>query len=229
MPGGMLFLAADTEPPTVQLSAPVYASDRSRDRAFYLRWRGRGDIARYRLEVRPNGIVVGRWRTVAITTRTRASFTGKPGITYVFRLRARDRTGNLSSYDYRRTSVPIDDRNPHVGRGPGWELVRHRPAWGGTLTRARRAGLELAVPFRGTRVALIASRSPRGGTLLVSLAGRLAAVSLRGHHRHRRVVFRSRRLAPGRHVLRIRTLDRGTADIDAIGVDKGPAPPLVRR
>src|ERR671914_1068559 len=101
----MPFLAADAEPPTVHLSAPVYASEGSRDRRFGLRWRGSPDVARYRLEVRPHAIATPRWRTIAVTRRTRASFRGRPGITYVFRLRARDGAGNLSPYDYAQTTV----------------------------------------------------------------------------------------------------------------------------
>jgi hypothetical protein len=221
----------DTDAPQVRLIAPRYASQHSRHGRFALRWRGRdagSGIARYRLEVRRNAIVTPRWRTIATTPRTRASFHSRAGITYLFRLRARDRAGNLSVYQYAETSVPFDDRNPHLRTDPGWWPVRAGSAWLGTLTRAHREGMELAFPFHGTQVALLASRRPQGARLLVSVSGRLAAVSLRGRRRARQTVFSSLRLPPGLHVLRVRTLDAGVADIDGVAVDQGPAPPRRR-
>lgn len=220
--------APDADRPQVRLHAPSYASDRSTNGSFELRWRGsdRGSgIARYRLEARPNAIVTAPWRTVARTRRTRVGFHGRAGITYVFRLRARDRAGNLSDYDYAESAVPLDDSDPRARRDPGWRRIAHRTAWQRTITRVARRGRELSLSFEGTRVALIASRHRRGATLLVSVAGRLRAVSLRGRHRHRQAVFRSQRLVPGPHLLRIRTVDDGTADIDGFAVDAGPDPP----
>src|SRR4051794_20005847 len=191
--------AGDSDPPQVRLLAPQYASQHSRDGRFALHWRGRDvgtGIARYRLEVRRNAIVTPRWRTLATTSRTRASFHGRAGITYLLRIRARDRAGNLSVYQYAETSVPFDDRNPHLRRDPGWFWLPSRTAWQGTLTRARHEGLELAFPFHGTQVALVASRRPRGARLLVSVSGRVTSVSLRGRRRARPAVFRSPRLPP---------------------------------
>ena len=78
--------------------------------------------------------------------------------------------------------------------------------------------------FRGTRAALIAHRSRRAGRVRISVAGRSRVVSLRGRSRHRRVVFRSRRLLSRRHVLVIRSLGGGPVDLDAIGIEAGPRP-----
>src|SRR4051794_559832 len=142
--------AGDSDPPQVRLLAPQYASQHSRDGRFALRWRGRDvgtGIARYRLEVRRNAIVTPRWRTLATTSRTRAGFHGRAGITYLLRIRARDRAGNLSVYQYAETSVPFDDRNPGLRADRGW--------WAGQLSlglarhpdphspRRDRAGLSL--------------------------------------------------------------------------------------
>jgi hypothetical protein len=101
-----------------------------------------------------------------------------------------------------------------------------RLAYGRTLRRGRAAGLAASLSFRGERVALIASRTRGGARLLVTVDGRSRMVSLRARgNRYRQVVFASPRLTPGLHVLRVRTLSRGLADIDAIGVDTGPPPP----
>jgi glycerophosphoryl diester phosphodiesterase len=218
-------LVPDRLPPHVRLSAPRYASDRSRRSRFAVRWRGtdRGSgIARYRLEARRNANVATRWRTIAHTNRTRAAFRGRAGATYLFRLRAGDRFGNLSAYGYGVTVVPRDDRAGSLRLSRGWLRVPSRGAYRRTLTRAPVAGARARLRFRGSRVALIARRSPRGGRLLVRLDGRRRVISLRGRPRQRLVVFRSPRLRPTRHVLALASLGGGVVDLDGVGVTTGP-------
>jgi glycerophosphoryl diester phosphodiesterase len=222
-------LTPDRLRPEVALLAPSYASDHSLGRRFRLRWRGsdRGSgIARYTLEVRRSTNVPSRWRTLrARTTRTVASFRGRASVGYLFRVRARDRFGNLSRYAYDKTVVPRDDRSGRLRFSPGWERIRRSGAWGRTLTRGRHAGLSMELGFRGERVTVIGRRVPRGGLLLVTLDGRSRAVRLRGRDRYRRLVFRSRRLLPGRHRLVLHTLGGGIVDLDAVAIDTGPPPP----
>jgi hypothetical protein len=223
----------DAQRPVVRLDAPDYASDRSHTRAVLVRWTGLDQgsgIARFTLEARLRTNASTRWRVVASGTgSTRASFRGHAGRTYDFRLRARDRFGNLSRYDYDQTVVPLDDRSRRLGLSGGWRPVGHRPAYGHTLTRASGPGQEARLAFRGTAAAVIASRKRRGGRLRVLLDGRERVISLRGRHRHRRVVFRSRLLRPGRHLLRLQALGPGVVDLDGVAVDSGPSPPGNRR
>jgi hypothetical protein len=219
----------DRTRPVVHLLAPGHASDFSLGRRFQVRWfgtdRGSG-IARYRLEARRSTNVSPRWRTVIDgTTDTTAAFRGRPGVTYLFRLRARDRAGNLSRYDYDQTVVPRDDRSRHLRYSRGWHRIRRGAAYGRTLTRARRAGLTAHLTFRGSRVALIARRVRGGGSLLVTVDGRSRVVRLAGTPRYRQAVLHSRQLPPGLHLLTIRTLGGGIADLDAVGVHAGPGPP----
>ncbi len=46
--------------------------------------------------------------------------------------------------------------------------------------------------------------------------GRSRVVSLRGRPRFKSVLFTSRRLRPGRHTLRVRTLGRNPVELDAV-------------
>jgi hypothetical protein len=207
------------QPPIVSLDAPTYASDRSLGRAVRLRWGGVA-IARYTLQARRNANVGTRWRTIAAsTTSTHAVFRGRPGRTYLFRLRGRDSAGRLTAFRYDSTTVPLDDPL-RFGRP-----VRRRRAWGGGLMRATRPGTTASRAFFGSRLALIARRTPRGASVAVTIDGRTRVVSLRGPDRFRRVVLRSRLLRPGFHTLRVTTTTRGIADLDAVGVEAGPAPP----
>ena len=91
--------------------------------------------------------------------------------------------------------------------------------------RARGPGHTLRLVFRGTRAALIASRSRHGGRVLVTIDGSPAVVRLRGRRRYRKVVFRSKQRRTGLHLLRVETLGGGVVDIDGFGIDTGPAPP----
>jgi hypothetical protein len=79
--------------------------------------------------------------------------------------------------------------------------------------------------FRGTRAAVIGSRSSHGARLLVTIDGRPAVVHLRGRHHYRRVLFRSGALRTGLHLLRVESLGGGLVDVDAFGIDTGPPKP----
>ena len=220
-----MFAALPPPEPIVHLDAPAFASDRSLGRGIRLRWTAVG-AARYTLEVRRNSNVGTRWRTVVgSTTRKSAVFPGRLGLTYLFRLRARDAAGRLSEYAYGLTTVPRDDRSELIHFGPGWRRVQRKRAWGRSLRRATCAGRVASTAFRGSRVALIARRTPRGATLVVTVDGRRKLVRLRGRDRFRRVVFRSLELDPGLHSLRVKTATRGIADLDAVAVEKGPSAP----
>jgi hypothetical protein len=222
-------LSPDQSAPSVRLFAPRYASDHSVTARFRLRWRGEDQgsgIARYKLEVRSKGSVSTRWRPVVHSTRqTSAVFRGRPGTAYLFRLRARDQVGNLSRFSYGDTVVPLDEWAPQVGRSHGWRPVVRRRAYGHILARAVGRGHIMRLVFRGTRAAVIGSRSRMGGRLLVRIDGRPAVVRLRGRPRYRAVLFRSRQLRTGLHLLRVETLGGGLVDIDGFGIDTGPTPP----
>ena len=210
------------------LEPAPYASDHSRNARFPVRWRGldRGSgIEAYTLQVRRNTNVPLRWRLVSDTAATHAVLRGRPGTTYLLRVRARDRLGNRSRYDYAETTVPFDDRARAFRRGRGWRRARSKRAWRGSLTRGR-AGASGTFRFQGQRVAVIARRGRRAGRLFVSLDGhRGRVIRLRGRSRHRRVVFRSKTLRPGVHRLRLDVRGGGPVDLDAFGVDTGPPPP----
>lgn len=225
-------LAPDLLDPLARIRAPRYASDDGPRRRFRVRLaatdRGSG-VAGLRLQYRRNTNVSTRWRAVLRETRARTVyFRGRPGRTYAFRLRARDRLGNFSPYVYARTTVPLDDRSRRLRFRGTWARSRGRRAYGGTLRRSRRPGASMTLRFRGSRVAVIAPRSLAGGRLLVTAAGRSRVVSLRGDSIARRVVFRSRLLRPGVHRLRVTSLGGGPVTVDAVAFEQGGEVPTSR-
>ena len=220
--------AGDTADPVVRLTVPRYASDTARGPRFALRLSARDSsgLEAMTLEFRSNSDVATRWRRIGPDkVRRTARFTGRPGETYRFRLRARDTFGNRSPYSYGITTVPRDDRSPRLRYSGGWRRLRSTGAYEGTLRRARRPGAGASLVFRGGRLALIARRSSRAGRLLVQLAGREEVVSLRGPRRGRTVVFRSRLLRPGVYRPRFVALGGGPVDLDAVAIEQGPPAP----
>lgn len=217
---------AAVQRPTVKLTAPRVNSDTSRNRTAQLNWSGQGPGLRYRLEYRRNTGIGTRWRTLdADTSGLSARFRGRPGITYLFRLRARDVNGVLSRYTYRRTVFPFDERGPRLRFSSQWKRVRRPGAYGHTLTITNRVGATAAMSFDGSRVLLIARKVRTGGRLLVTVDGRSVAVGERGSSHQRLAVFRSHLLEPGKHRLHLRSLGGGRVNVDAVAVAQGSRPP----
>jgi hypothetical protein len=213
--------SGDRVSPSVQVLAPRFASDVSTSRTFPVAWQGVDEadgsgIAGFEVEVRKAG---SEWGTlVGRTSAVRSNFRGAFGTEYEFRATAVDRAGNRSGLATDSVLVPIDDRDRELMRFRGaWQRLERRGAWGRFVMRARRRGPTLFLPFSGRSVALIGRRLRRGGRLRVSVDGRSRVLRLRGAPRHRQVLHVIRRLHPGRHILRLRTLGGGPVEIDAVG------------
>jgi hypothetical protein len=220
--------AGDTTDPVVRIGVPRYASDTARGPRFRLRLFARdpSGLEGMTLEFRSNSDVATRWRRIGPDkVRRTARFTGRPGETYRFRLRARDGFGNRSPYSYGITTVPRDDRSPRLRFSSGWRRVRSADAYERTLGRAEGTGATAPLLFRGGRLALIARRLPTAGRLRVELAGRAKVVSLRGRRRPRAMVFRSPLLRPGVYRPRLTALGGGPVDLDAVAIEQGPPAP----
>ncbi|MEA2387914.1 MAG: hypothetical protein QOG41_687, partial [Thermoleophilaceae bacterium] len=206
--------------PRVALHAPVYSTNVSGSRRFTLRWSGQAPcgVNRFGLQVRSRA---AGWRTIVKNRlRTKLTFTGRPGRTYEFRLRAHGRDGRLSRFAVKRTVVPRDDRSPRLIYGKPWRRASASSAYLGTLMQPTRRRARMAFRLRFRRLAVIAPRSPRGGRLRIRIAGRPHIVSLRGSPRARAVVFRSRPMTSSRRLVTIRYLGGGDAAIDGIALTR---------
>jgi hypothetical protein len=202
------------------------ASRDGRSRTILVAWAGLdgagSGVANYTVEVsRANdgaGASQDDWRTLADKTgSTGLHFRGDSGDAYRFRITARDRALNSSTIETRPVLIPVDDRDRRLFRlSRGWKRVRAANAWGRTVVRAARAGARGRVRFRGTQVALIGRKLPRGGRLRVTLDGHSKVLRLRGRGAHRSVLWVSRRAKSGSHVLRFRSLGGGPLELDAV-------------
>ena len=221
--------SSDRTAPSVQWRLPGrLASEGGRSRTVLLSWQaddanGSG-VAHYSVEVRELADGAGpsqaatEWRSLLDRAPVNGlHFRGEAGDAYQFRITAADRAANRATVETDPLVIPVDDRSRRLWRfSKGWKRVRSQAAWGRTVIRAKRAGATARLRFRGTQVALIGRKLPKGGRLRVTLDGRSKVLRVRGRTGHRSVLWTSRRLAAGGHSLAIRTLGRGTVELDAV-------------
>jgi len=213
----------------VKLPGDRLASEDGQSRTLVVSWQaddGTGaGVSYYAVEVREVAsgvqaakIAPGDWRVITDRTATPSvRFRGDSGKAYQFRVTAVDRAANRGSAETDPIVLPIDDRDRrlwHFGRG--WKRIPRATAWGRTVRRATRAGATARLPFTGARVALIGQRLPRGGRVRLTVGGRSKVLRLRGRSAPRTVLWTSRALRDGPHVLRIRTLGGGPVELDAV-------------
>jgi hypothetical protein len=219
---------SDLGPNEPKLPGRKLASRNSRSRTIPVAWGaqdGAGSgVEHYSVEVRKAHDGAGAsqaesdWRPLLDKAPVNGlHFRGEPGAAYRFRITATDRALNSASIVTDPMLIPVDDRNRRVLRlSRGWKRTRAAQAWGRTVVRARGAGPTGRVRFRGTQVALIGRRLPRGGRLRVTIDGRSRTLRMRGRSGHRSVLWVSRRLEAGAHTLRLRSLGGGPVELDAV-------------
>jgi hypothetical protein len=221
--------SADKAAPRVEWRLPGrLASEGGRSRTVLLSWQaddatGSG-VAGYSVEVREladgagPGQAPSEWRSLLDRALVNGlHFRGEAADAYQFRITAADRAANRATVETDPLVIPIDDRSRVLWRfSRGWKRVRVGTAWGGTVVRASRPGLAARLRFRGTRVALIGRKLPRGGRVRLTLDGRSRVLRVRGRSAPRSVLWTSRRLQPGGHSLTVRSLRGGTVELDAV-------------
>jgi hypothetical protein len=204
------------------------ASREGRSRTMLVSWGaqdGAGSgVANYTVEVSDANDGAGasqaepQWRTLLDKAPTNGlHFRGESGDAYRFRITATDRALNSATIVTDPVLVPVDDRDRGLLRlSRGWKRTKVASAWGRTVVRATRAGATGRMRFRGTQVALIGRELPKGGRLRVTVDGKTKTVRLRGRSGHRSVLWVSRKLRPGSHTLRLRSLGGGPVELDAV-------------
>lgn len=225
-PGADPCTSTDKAGPGVNVRLPgKLASARGRSRTVLVDWLGNdgeggSGVTGYKLEVSEvsdgfAGAAQSGFRTlVERTPLTRFHFRGDAGSTYRFRVTAIDRATNRGAAESGLLSIPIDDRRLRLSRG--WKRVKIARAWGQRSVRSARKGATARLGFRGQRVSLIGRKLARGGRARVTVDGRSKIVGLRGKGRLRSVLFTSRRLPPGRHVVTVRSLGKAPIELDAV-------------
>src|SRR5918999_3848774 len=221
--------SGDRTPPTVvdiDLPGERLASEQGQSRTMVVSWQADdGDgagVAYYSVDVREVASGVGAsqadWRSVTDRTQTpSARFRGEPGKAYRFRVTAGGRATNRGTAESSTIVMPVDDRDRRLLRfSRGWRRTPRASAWGETVRRTTEAGPTARLRFRGRRGSLVGRRMAKGGRLRVTVGERSKVLKLRGRSGARQVLWTSRRMRDGAHVLRIRSLGGGPVEADAV-------------
>jgi hypothetical protein len=175
-------------------------------------------VANYHLQLSVNG---GAFATVPLPSATTTSYERalRANTTYQFRVRAKDRSGNISAF----TALPL--LNPAVLQ-ESTSLATYTGSWS-TSTNANMSGgkgrftssatRRVAFTFTGKGVGWVATRTTSSGRAGVYLDGALVAtIDLDATSiGYRRLVYRTTFPTSARHTLEIRPLGDGRVDIDA--------------
>jgi hypothetical protein len=179
---------SDVAPPALGLARiPAFTQNRTQ-RVTYAAVDNRTGVTTYDgrwREGRTAAKTFGAWHRPKAwqrSTGTSRLLTGmRPGRTYCFSVRVRDKAGNTSAWTKPLcTARMLDDAA--LAATSGWSRLRGRPGfYAGTVSRTARQGAELRRRGTFTRVAVTAVRCPTCGTVRV-LAGSkvLKTLSLKG-------------------------------------------------
>jgi subtilisin family serine protease len=175
--------ATDACPATTRIVAMTLGGPRAnfqRERTFQVNWRAVANTARYDIQYRAAKLrgIYGSWVSwKSNTPATSTSFTGRAGMSYCFRVRANPQSGYVSEWTNPRcTSVPVSVRNRSMrGRG-GWRFFAARGRYLNAFALSSRRGATLGLTgVRATRLALVATKCPRCGSVNVYWNKRLLA------------------------------------------------------
>jgi hypothetical protein len=225
-PGADECTSGDKTAPSVRVDAPALASEAARyGNRVPLSWQGDdgaigSGIKRYRIEVRRVGEADSAWRLLRTdTAKTKGRLNGTPGVAYELRVRAYDRALNVSTLALTTTIVPIDNLDRRVRFSKrGWKVLNRQGTWQLSTSRASRPGASASLRFAGSGATIVTRKLPNGGRVRLTVDGDSKIVSLKGKSRFRHKLVGTGKLEPGRHTLRVTSLDRAPVEIDAVAV-----------
>jgi hypothetical protein len=216
-------VAPDTTAPTVgslARSLPPQAIGASSVKVA-LSWKGADSgtgIASYRLERR---IGSGSWSKVTLESLRSTSVTTTLALdtAYSFRVRAKDRAGNVGSWMSFPTLNPkrVQDTSSVVYYTGSWTKVTSSSLSGGSARYATSSTRRAKTSFTGQEVAFVATRRTTGGRAQVLIDGVAAAtIDLDASSTsYRRLVFRKGFSGSAKHTIEIRPLGDGRVELDA--------------
>ncbi|MGH2819642.1 MAG: hypothetical protein ACRDJ5_03200 [Actinomycetota bacterium] len=166
-----------TAPATPNMTAPGALFQRNT--SFPISWGGGSDalsgLANYDVRYRSAAATSAVFGPFVVhhsgTTATSSTFTGTPGRTYCFSVRARDNAGNVSPYGPQKcTTIPLDDAA--LARTGTWTSGTGAGYFLNTFSRSQVNGSKLSMTgLQAKRLALLVSKAPGAGTIRVFFNG----------------------------------------------------------
>lgn len=168
----------------------------------------------------------GAYKTIASgTTATSINWTMTPGHTYRFRVRARDKAGNVGAWVTTSTWRPALTQNSSgslVYTG-SWATTSNASASGGSAKASTAAGATVSYAFSGRAIAWVTTLRADAGEVQVWVDGALAATidTYAAGTSYRQIVFSKAWSTYGSHTIKlvvVGTADRPRAELDAFEV-----------
>jgi hypothetical protein len=136
----------------------------------------------------------GTYLTIAsATTATTMNWTMTPGHTYRFRVRARDKAGNVGAWTtaYSWSAALTQSSSSSVAYAGSWATASNASASGGSVRASTAAGATATLAFSGRAVGLVGTLCATCGSVQVWVDGTLAATinTNAASTTYRRVVF----------------------------------------
>ncbi|MEO5705377.1 MAG: hypothetical protein ABIZ52_06275 [Candidatus Limnocylindrales bacterium] len=177
-------------------------------------------IASYDVARNYNG---GSYSTIAsATTATSIDWTMTPGYSYRFRVRARDKAGNLGAWVYSSTWYPVLTQNSSASLvyTGSWATSSNAANSGGSAKSGTAAGASVSYTFTGRAVAWVTTMRPDSGAVQVWLDGALAATvdTHADAAAYRQIVFSKAWTTYATHTIKLVVVGSARAEIDAFEV-----------
>jgi hypothetical protein len=165
----------------------------------------------------------GAYTTIAAaTTATSLDVTLNPGHNYRFRVRARDKAGNVSAYTTAYTWYPslVQQSATSVTYGGTWSSISSASSSGGSVKYALVAGASASMSFSGRAIAWVTTLRPTSGAARVYVDGVLVATidTTSTTTTYRQIVFSKAWSGYASHTIKIvvvGTAGRPRVDLDA--------------
>ena len=215
----------DTRKPTASMKVPYLSTDQTKNTKFRITWKGSdkspaSKIASYDVQKKVHGRGWKRFKTN--TTKKAAYFKGRPGKNYYFRVRSKDRAGNVGRYSKaKRTIVPFDNNSRVKNHASFGSRKRNKRAYKNTLRYTTRAGASITYRFRGRGVYLITTKAKNRSKARIYIDNkRVRTINTYSKRtRYRKVVFKRLWKKRRNHTIKIVNVgNKRRLDIDALGV-----------
>jgi hypothetical protein len=169
---------ATTPKPALRTGIPLETTSTAQRLLMRIAWTGTdadSGIASYDVQRSYDG---GAYATIAsATTATSLDWTMTPGHTYKFRVRARDKAGNLSAWTTAYSWHPYLRQNSYssVTYSGSWTVSSAAQASGGSVKSSSTAGNSASLKFNGRAIGLVTTLGPTHGAVQVWVDGVLSA------------------------------------------------------
>ncbi len=215
-----------------KVAAPKYSTSLSKSRTFVVAWRLidlslNSSVASYDVQKRPqNRRTWQNWRVE--TSSRRAKFTGKAGLTYFFRVRARGVNGEIGAWSRRKKTIIPYDQNHIMTARRGFAFQFYGPNssyYLNSVRYSRTKGTFVKFKFTGKSVALISRRGPLKSRAKIYLDGKYVQTidAYASARKGRRVLWRKWWPNTGTHILKVvnlATSGRKRFDIDGLAIGR---------